>query len=122
MVPAMSVTQSPPGSARAQRDNRAARVSAFAVVFAAFVGGGSYLPAALFLPLTLTWMAVIFLCGITAIVAGHVARLRAKRLGLRGRWLALAGIVGGWICVLVAVLTLAAVVGAIGGLAVLIDS
>lgn len=118
----MSVTQSAPGSATAARDNRAARVSAYAVVLAAFVGGGGYVPAALFLPLTLTWTAVILLCGITAIVTGHVARFRAKRLGLRGRKLALAGIVGGWICVLVAVLALAAVVGVIGGLAVLIDS
>ncbi|MBL0780932.1 MULTISPECIES: DUF4190 domain-containing protein [Streptomyces] len=118
----MSVTQTLPGSATAERDNRAARVSAYAVAFAAFVGGGGYLPAAVFFPLTLTWMAVIFLCGITAIVAGHVARFRAKRHGLRGRWLALAGIVGGWICVLVAVLALAAVVGVLGGLAVLIDS
>ncbi|MEU7373548.1 DUF4190 domain-containing protein [Streptomyces albidoflavus] len=118
----MSVTQSPPGSARAQRDNPAARVSLYAVIFAAFVGGGGYLPAAVFFPLTLTWMAVILLSGITAIVAGHLARFRAKRHGLQGRWLALAGIVGGWICVLVAVLALAAVVGVLGGLAVLIDS
>ncbi|MFB8415068.1 DUF4190 domain-containing protein [Streptomyces albidoflavus] len=118
----MSVTQSPPGSATAERDNRAARVSVYAVIFAAFVGGGGYLPAAVFFPLTLTWMALILCSGITAIVAGHVARFRAKRLGLRGRWLALAGIVGGWICVLVALLALAAVVGLIGGMAVLIDS
>ncbi|MGV9655931.1 DUF4190 domain-containing protein [Streptomyces koyangensis] len=115
----MAVTQSLPGSARAERDNRAARVSLYAVIFGAFVAGGGYVPAALFFPLTLTWMAVILLSGVTAIVAGHLARFRAKR---HGRRLALAGIVGGWICVLVAVLALAAVVGVVGGLAVLIDS
>ncbi|AXQ53626.1 DUF4190 domain-containing protein [Streptomyces koyangensis] len=118
----MSVTQSLPGSARAERDNRAARVSLYAVIFGAFVAGCGYVPAALFFPLTLTWMAVILLSGVTAIVAGHLARFRAKRHGLHGRRLALAGIVGGWICVLVAVLALAAVAGMVGGLAVLIDS
>ncbi|MFD5027791.1 DUF4190 domain-containing protein [Streptomyces sp. NPDC058373] len=122
----MSATPSVRGSDAARaptaRDNPAARVRVYAVVFAAFVGGGGYVPAALFLPLTVAWTAVILLSGLPAIVTGHVARRRAVRRGLGGRWLALAGIAGGWVCALVALLAAAALVGVVGGLAVLIGS
>ncbi|MFV5992697.1 hypothetical protein ACNPQM_09645 [Streptomyces sp. NPDC056231] len=77
--------------------------------------------ASFYVPLTLDWFVLVELSRLTAIVAGHMARRRAKRRGLPGRWWALAAILTGWLCALYALLVIVTAVGLVVGLAVLFD-
>ncbi|WP_318209425.1 MULTISPECIES: DUF4190 domain-containing protein [unclassified Streptomyces] len=107
----------------AEPENRAANISVGAAVFAVIVASGSVWGSAgtLYVPLTLGWLVLVELSSLTAIVAGHVARRRAKRQGLGGRWWALGAIVTGWLCALYALLVTLVAVGLVVGLAVLFD-
>jgi hypothetical protein len=70
-------------------------------------------------PAIFVGMAV--LCGLAAIVAGHIGRFRGRRLGGDGRGMALLGILVGWLLIFICVLAVVAVFGLIAGLAVLVD-
>ena len=100
--------------------NLPAKVSAF---FA--LGGVASLanlagPIGLLHPGIVVGMAV--LCALATVIAGHAGRFRGRRLGGEGRGLALAGILSGWLLLLVSLLVTLAFIGLVAGLAVLVDS
>ncbi|MEU5833742.1 DUF4190 domain-containing protein [Streptomyces diacarni] len=106
---------------RTEPENRAAGVSVGAALAAVIVASGSLWASGVsfYLPATIGWFVFVTLAALTAIVAGHVARRRAKRQGLPGRWLALAALATGWVCLLYAVLVVLVVVGLLAGFAAL---
>jgi hypothetical protein len=69
-----------------------------------------------------SWVLMPFIAGLVAIVCGHMARgeIRRGNGALEGDGLAVAGLVLGWINVVLCVLTVAAIVLFFGGLAVLL--
>ena len=69
-----------------------------------------------------SWILMPFVAGVIAIICGHMARGDVKRSNgaLEGDGLAVAGLVLGWINVILCVLTVAAIVLFFGGLAVLL--
>ena len=69
-----------------------------------------------------SWILMPFVAGVIAIICGHMARGDIKRSNgaLEGDGLAVAGLVLGWINVILCVLTVAAIVLFFGGLAVLL--
>jgi hypothetical protein len=69
-----------------------------------------------------SWLLLPFVAGLAAIICGHMARGEIRRSNgtLEGDGLALAGLVLGWINVVLCVLTVAAIVLFFGGLAVLL--
>jgi hypothetical protein len=99
--------------------NRPAKVSAFfalsAVAFlGSFATGIAWINPGLFVGLAT-------LCALIAIPAGHVGRFRARRSDGSGRGLALAGILTGWLLLIICALATLAFFGLVAGLAVLID-
>ncbi|UNS96785.1 DUF4190 domain-containing protein [Streptomyces tubbatahanensis] len=106
---------------RTAPENRAAGVSVGAALAAVIVASGSLWASGVsfYIPATIGWFAFVTLSALTAVVSGHVARRRAKRQSLPGRWWALAAIVTGWVCLLYAVLVALVVVGVLAGFAVL---
>jgi hypothetical protein len=70
----------------------------------------------------LSWLLMPFVAGIAAVVCGHMARgeIRRSNGGLEGDGLAVAGLVLGWVNIVLCVLTVLAVVLFFGGLAVLL--
>ncbi|MGC4971632.1 DUF4190 domain-containing protein [Streptomyces sp. DT199] len=99
--------------------NRAAKVSAFfalgGVAFLAnFATGIAWINPGIFVGLAM-------LCALIAIPAGRVGRFRGRRLDGEGRGLALAGILTGWLVLVVCVLALLAFVGLVAGLAALTE-
>ncbi|MEV5515662.1 hypothetical protein AB0L50_22575 [Streptomyces flaveolus] len=99
--------------------NRPAKVSGFfALASVAFLGnfatGIAWLNPAIFVGLAAV-------CALLAIPVGHVGRLRGRRLGGSGRGVALAGIVTGWLVLLVCALAVLAFAGIVAGLAVVTD-
>ena len=70
----------------------------------------------------LSWLLMPFVAGIVAVVCGHMARgeIRRGNGGLEGDGLAVAGLVLGWVNIVLCVLTVLAVVLFFGGLAVLL--
>ncbi|MFJ6793994.1 DUF4190 domain-containing protein [Streptomyces sp. NPDC091268] len=107
---------------RTEPENRAAAVSIGAALTAAIVASGSLWATAVsfYMPATIGWFVLVELVALTAIVSGHVARRRAKRQGLPGRWWALASITTGWVCALYAGLVMVVAVGVFAGLALLV--
>ena len=69
-----------------------------------------------------SWLLLPFVAGLAAIICGHMARGEIRRSNgtMEGDGLAIAGLVLGWINVVLCVLTVAAVVLFFGGLAVLL--
>ena len=69
-----------------------------------------------------SWILMPFIAGVVAVIFGHMARGEIKRSNgtLEGDGLAIAGLVLGWINVVLCVLAVAAVVLFFGGLAVLL--
>ena len=69
-----------------------------------------------------SWILMPFIAGVVAVICGHMARGEIKRSNgtLEGDGLAIAGLVLGWINVVLCVLAVAAVVLFFGGLAVLL--
>jgi len=67
-----------------------------------------------------SWILMPFIAGVAAVICGHMARAEIKRSNgaLEGDGLAIAGLVLGWINVVLCVLTVAAIVLFFGGLAV----
>ena len=67
-----------------------------------------------------SWILMPFIAGVAAVICGHMARAEIKRSSgaLEGDGLAIAGLVLGWINVVLCVLTVAAIVLFFGGLAV----
>lgn len=108
-----------PESGRTRR-NRAARASAYCAIAGLGALGNIAGPAGWASPGLFVVMA--FVCALAAVVMGHIGRFRGRRLGGEGRGLALAGLVTGWVLLLVCSLLLLAVIGLIAGLAVLVDS
>ncbi|MFK8905617.1 DUF4190 domain-containing protein [Streptomyces sp. YS-3] len=106
---------------RVQPENRAATISFGAALMAAIVASGSMwaTAASVYMPATFGWFVLVELSAWTAIISGHVARRRAKRQGLPGRWWALASIVTGWVCSLYAGLVMLVAVGVFAGFALL---
>ncbi|MBN0042727.1 DUF4190 domain-containing protein [Streptomyces actuosus] len=99
--------------------NRAAKVSAFFALgcvgaLGNFVTGIAWLNPGVF-------VLMAMLCALVAVAAGHVGRFRGRRLGGEGRGLALAGLLVGWLTLLVCVLAGLALAGLAAGLAVLVD-
>ncbi|MFG3283257.1 DUF4190 domain-containing protein [Streptomyces sp. NPDC048111] len=88
----------------AEPENRAAAIGIIAALLAAVVASGGMLtaPVSLYTPATLGWFVLMELSAWTAILAGHVARRRAKRHSLPGRWWALVCVLTGWVCSLYA--------------------
>ncbi|TDD79639.1 DUF4190 domain-containing protein [Actinomadura darangshiensis] len=68
------------------------------------------------------FVAMAMLCGLIAIVTGHLGRRRARHLDGDGRGMALLGLILGWLLFLTCTLATAAVFGLIAALAVLIDA
>ena len=69
-----------------------------------------------------SWLLLPFVAGLAAVICGHMARgeIRRSNGALEGDGLAIAGLVLGWVNVVLCVLTVAAVVLFFGGLAVLL--
>jgi hypothetical protein len=69
-----------------------------------------------------SWLLLPFVAGLAAVICGHMARAEIRRSNgaLEGDGLAIAGLVLGWVNVVLCVLTVAAVVLFFGGLAVLL--
>ena len=69
-----------------------------------------------------SWLLLPFVAGLAAIICGHMARSEIRRSNgaMEGDGLAIAGLVLGWVNVVLCVLTVAAVVLFFGGLAVLL--
>ncbi|MFF9814922.1 DUF4190 domain-containing protein [Streptomyces sp. NPDC014006] len=110
---AQGATPSPAGR------NRAANVSGFFALGAVaslgnFATGLAWINPGIF-------VAMAVLCALIAIPAGHVGRFRGRRLGGEGRGLALAGILTGWLVLVVCVLAGLALLGLVAGLAVVVD-
>ncbi len=83
--------------------NQAAGLSAICAFASVAAVGSWYLFPHLFIPFSLV-------CALGAVITGHVGRWRARRLGGEGRWIALAGLIAGWlmlaVCLLVALLSI----------------
>ncbi|WP_282702693.1 DUF4190 domain-containing protein [Streptomyces sp. CC219B] len=95
--------------------NRPAEISAVSA-FASVASLGSWIIApGVFISITL-------ICALTAIVAGHAGRFRGRRLGGEGRWLALAGVVTGWLMLFVCLFAILAFVGLVAAVTVFADS
>ncbi|GHI09474.1 DUF4190 domain-containing protein [Streptomyces cellostaticus] len=67
-------------------------------------------------------LSLRIVCALVAVVSGHMGRRRAEKRGVEGRWLSLASVIVGWLCILYAVLVHLVVMGLIAALAVLVDS
>ena len=119
----MAAPQSPAQSSPSR--NRAADLSAWS----ALVAVGTLFFSAGIPFFWLTWgfygLALIFLCGVTAVVAGHVGRFRARKLEGAGRGAALFGVLCGWLLIigttLVGLLAALASLGLLAGWALLTD-
>ncbi|MFF5720632.1 DUF4190 domain-containing protein [Streptomyces buecherae] len=107
------------GPARAGR-NRPARASAYCALGAVASLGNLAGPVGWLNPGIFVGMA--FLCALVAVIAGHLGRFRGRRLDGEGRGLALAGLVTGWVVLLVCLVLLLAVVGVIAGLTLVLDN
>lgn len=96
-----------------QIDNRALRISFYGAVIAVVAGSGSMWTsgAVIYMPFTTAWFVFVEASSITAIIAGHIARRRAKRHRLPGRWWALLFIAVGWLCALLTLLVMLLVLG-----------
>uniref|UniRef100_A0AAU2UWE7 DUF4190 domain-containing protein n=1 Tax=Streptomyces sp. NBC_00003 TaxID=2903608 RepID=A0AAU2UWE7_9ACTN len=107
--------------AHIQPENRAAAISMGAAMVAVIVASGSMWASAasFYMPATVGWFVLVELSAWTAIVSGHVARRRARRQGLPGRWWALVSILTGWVCSLYAGLVMLVAVGVFAGFALL---
>ena len=70
----------------------------------------------------LSWLLMPFVAGIVAVVCGHMARgeIRRSNGNVDGDGMAVAGLVLGWVNIVLCVLTVLAVVLFFGGLAVLL--
>ncbi|MET9253515.1 DUF4190 domain-containing protein [Streptomyces sp. NPDC048182] len=99
--------------------NRPAKVSGFLALAAVAFLGNFATGIAWINPGVFIGFAV--LCALAAIPVGHVGRFRGRRLGGDGRGIALAGILTGWLVLIVCALAVLAFVGLIAGLAVLGD-
>ncbi|MFF9213588.1 MULTISPECIES: DUF4190 domain-containing protein [unclassified Streptomyces] len=99
--------------------NRAAKVSGFSALWAVASLGNFATGLAWMNPGVFVGMAV--LAALIAVPAGHVGRFRGRRLGGEGRGLALAGILTGWLVLVVCALAALAYLGLVAGLAVLVD-
>ncbi|MET8945123.1 DUF4190 domain-containing protein [Streptomyces sp. NPDC004542] len=102
--------------------NKPALVSAYAAAGSVVYASGSVMGGWLTVAYSAPILGLLVLCALVAVVSGHIGRRRAKRQQLEGRWLSLAAIVVGWLCILYAVLVNVLVMGLIAGLAVLSDS
>ncbi|GAB2971976.1 hypothetical protein GCM10023080_039950 [Streptomyces pseudoechinosporeus] len=100
--------------------NRPAQVSAFFALGGVASLGNFAGPIAWINPGVFVGMAV--LCALVAIVAGHIGRFRGRGLDGDGRGVALAGILTGWLLLLVCTLAGLALIGLVAGLSVLVDS
>ena len=69
-----------------------------------------------------SWLLMPFVAGLAAVICGHMARKEIRNSGgsLAGDGMAIAGLVLGWINVILCVLAVLAVVLFFGGLAVLL--
>lgn len=68
------------------------------------------------------FVAMAVLCGLIAIIAGHMGRRRGRRLDGDGRGMALLGLILGWLLLLICILATAVFFGLLAALAVLIDT
>ncbi|WP_433453661.1 DUF4190 domain-containing protein [Streptomyces sp. CA-142005] len=102
--------------------NKPALVSASAALAGVVYASGSVMGGWLTVTYSAAILSLLILCALVAIIAGHIGRRRAKKHGVEGRWLSLASIVVGWLCILYAVLVNLLVMGIVAGLAVLVDS
>jgi hypothetical protein len=93
-------------------ENRAAVIGAYAAFLSVASTGSWLLAGYLFYFITLV-------CALVAIVAGHIGYFRARRLGGRGRWLALADLLTGWLMLGVCLLAFLALAGLALGLTLL---
>ncbi|WP_159030368.1 DUF4190 domain-containing protein [Streptomyces sp. CB01201] len=109
---------------RIQPENRAAGISMGAAMVAVVVASGSMWASAasFYMPATAGWFVLVELSAWTAIISGHVARRRARRHRLPGRWWALASILAGWVCSLYAGLVMLVAVGVFAGFALLFEA
>ncbi|MFB7338283.1 DUF4190 domain-containing protein [Streptomyces adustus] len=112
---------STPAQSAERTRNKPAVVSAYAAFAAVVYASGSVMGGWLTVTYSVPILGLLIVCALVAIVSGHLGRRRAKRQKLEGRWLSLAAIVVGWLCILYAVLVNLLVLGLIAGLAVLID-
>ncbi|MFF9771927.1 DUF4190 domain-containing protein [Streptomyces sp. NPDC014636] len=99
--------------------NKPALVSACAAFASVVYASGSIMGGWLTVTYSAAILGLLIICALVAVVAGHIGRHRAKKRGVEGRWLSLAAIVVGWLCILYAVLVNLLVMGLIVGLAVL---
>ncbi|MET9452574.1 DUF4190 domain-containing protein [Streptomyces cinerochromogenes] len=111
----MSTTSQTAGRTR----NKPALVSAWAAFAGVVYASGSVMGGWLTVTYSAAILSLLIVCALVAIVSGHIGRRRAKKHGVEGRWLSLAAIVVGWLCVLYAVVVNLLVMGLIAGLAVL---
>ncbi|MFF5532843.1 DUF4190 domain-containing protein [Streptomyces cinerochromogenes] len=111
----MSTTSQTAGRTR----NKPARVSACAAFAGVVYASGSVMGGWLTVTYSAAILSLLIVCALVAIVSGHIGRRRAKKHGVEGRWLSLAAIVVGWLCILYAVVVNLLVMGLIAGLAVL---
>lgn len=93
-------------------ENRPATIGAYAA-FLSVASTGSWLIAGYL------FYFVTVVCALVAIVAGHLGRSRARRLDGRGRWLALADLLTGWLMLGLCLLAFLALVGLATGLTLL---
>ncbi|WP_405921740.1 DUF4190 domain-containing protein [Streptomyces sp. NBC_00122] len=100
--------------------NRAAKVSAF-FALGSFAAMANFATPIGWLNPPIT-IGLALLCALIAIPAGHVGRFRARRLSGDGKGMALAGVLGGWVMLLVTLLAFAAAFGLLVGLSLLADT
>ncbi|MER5600288.1 DUF4190 domain-containing protein [Streptomyces sp. NPDC002265] len=99
--------------------NKPAVVSVYAAVAGVVYASGSVMGGWLTVTYSAAILGLLIVCAFVAIVSGHLGRRRAKKHGAEGRWLSLAAIVVGWLCILYAVLVDLLLLGMVAGLAVL---
>lgn len=102
--------------------NKPAVVSAFAAFGSVVYASGSVMGGWFTVTYSAAILGLLIVFAFVAIVSGHMGRRRAKKHGVEGRWVSLAAIVVGWLCVLYALLVNLLVLGLVAGLAVLFDS
>ncbi|MFE2324992.1 DUF4190 domain-containing protein [Streptomyces sp. NPDC059385] len=100
--------------------NRAAKVSVFFALGSFGAMANFATPIGWLNPPVFVGLAL--LCALVAVPAGHVGRFRARRLSGDGKGMALAGLLGGWLMLLVTLLALASVFGLLVGLSLLADA
>jgi MFS family permease len=100
--------------------NKPALVSAYAAAGSVVYASGSVMGGWLTVTYSAPILGLLIVCALVAVVSGHIGRRRAKRHGAEGRWLSLAAIIVGWLCILYAVLVNLLVLGLIAGLAALL--